>query len=774
MFGPKPMHTDVDSVPATPPRNTHLTASTTPNRSSPRQLTRNKHNYAELHAHGLSEPAPATKRPRKSAPQADPNAQEDAEVTDDEDRLEDARLSKKDKHPTHAWWWKFFNSQPLGTMYAKGKGPKATQEEDVRYTCIQERCPFKRLRSKLHGSTSALSKHIQEEHQITAEISSSMASGSAIPATGLTKWVASCPKPLEMPPFEEALVNWVIATNQPFTAVESDHFKVLLKAGGCTESIPGADTIASRIQGRITSSEAETFKLLHLTASTISLTMDGWTSNNDLSMMAINLTWFGPDLQQYRACIDFIHITSSHSGENLANAIFIALKKMGVLQKLLSITCDNADNNTVAIRQLYKRLLTLYDDHLEEFLIRSGTMRFKGEQSHIRCFAHILNLIVKDILRDIGSSTHKNAVERLSQAAAGKWKQIDAPLGSGAIAILRLIVLWSRRSSSRKLEWKSRPNVTRYIPDDVDNRWNYTYHMIEVAEQHKAALDDTVSDHAELEPLRLTKSHWKVLSNVKSLLKPFSDYTEQVSKKLPSVQISVRMYFELNDILSKVIKGEGEFAGFDREIIKAVEVGYEKFKKYFEQMKELDIYMIGSVLDPRIKSRIIKKYLPDDAEAILTRIKKFLKETYQPEQNLPIHKSPDSKSKNLEYSFLEEFESSPDEAFESDIDRFFDTPPVKFVLKKEEDQTQWIINWYQGNKWDFPLMFDVARDYLGIPAAEADVERLFSEGRDILGVRRWAMQGKTLRALTLLKDELRRRERGETSLEAQTKEIDMS
>jgi hypothetical protein len=55
-------------------------------------------------------------------------------------------------------------------------------------------------------------------------------------------------------------------------------------------------------------------------------------------------------------------------------------------------------------------------------------------------------------------------------------------------------------------------------------------------------------------------------------------------------------------------------------------------------------------------------------------------------------------------------------------------------------------------------MFEVARDYIAIAAAEAGVERLFSRGRDILRVRRWALAGKTTRALTLLKDEIRHRE----------------
>ena len=58
-------------------------------------------------------------------------------------------------------------------------------------------------------------------------------------------------------------------------------------------------------------------------------------------------------------------------------------------------------------------------------------------------------------------------------------------------------------------------------------------------------------------------------------------------------------------------------------------------------------------------------------------------------------------------------------------------------------------------------MAQAARDYLVIPAAEVDIERLFSDGRDILGARWWLLQGKTIRALQLLKDEIRRKERGE-------------
>jgi hypothetical protein len=43
------------------------------------------------------------------------------------------------------------------------------------------------------------------------------------------------------------------------------------------------------------------------------------------------------------------------------------------------------------------------------------------------------------------------------------------------------------------------------------------------------------------------------------------------------------------------------------------------------------------------------------------------------------------------------------------------------------------------------------RDLLAIPAVEVNIERLFSQGRDILGIRRMGLDSKTMRIIILLK-----------------------
>jgi len=102
-------------------------------------------------------------------------------------------------------------------------------------------------------------------------------------------------------------------------------------------------------------------------------------------------------------------------------------------------------------------------------------------------------------------------------------------------------------------------------------------------------------------------------------------------------------------------------------------------------------------------------------------------------------------NRNLEYKFLEDFESPMSSTDASDIDTYFDTPSISFKLKKGDDQTQWTMSWWEAHKQEFPAMAAAARDYLAIPASEVDIERLFNVGRDVLGIRHFSMSGNTLR-----------------------------
>jgi hypothetical protein len=215
-------------------------------------------------------------------------------------------------------------------------------------------------------------------------------------------------------------------------------------------------------------------------------------------MFAMNGKWAGPDMKIYQACLDFIEIKGAHSGRNLAQIVYKRGKKLGILHKIISLTGDNAKNNDTCARHLHKMIGYIYDEHLNPMPVHDKSMRFKGEASKIDCLAHVDNLVVKAILKSLGSSTHKDAVAFLDRVSDNGWNKVTLPMASGDIAVLRIVVLWMNRSPQRIQEWLAQEGVTSMIPYDVDTRWNYTLVMLEAAILNRAALKAFIKNHPEI------------------------------------------------------------------------------------------------------------------------------------------------------------------------------------------------------------------------------------------------------------------------------------
>jgi hypothetical protein len=91
------------------------------------------------------------------------------------------------------------------------------------------------------------------------------------------------------------------------------------------------------------------------------------------------------------------------------------------------------------------------------------------------------------------------------------------------------------------------------------------------------------------------------------------------------------------------------------------------------------MYWIACCLDPRIKAKwLIKNH--SDHEAILNRVKSFLKEVYLSEEELPVRpRDQAQKTKmSLELEYLQQYGSAV--TADDDIERYFNTSSVNFVL----------------------------------------------------------------------------------------------
>jgi hypothetical protein len=229
----------------------------------------------------------------------------------------------------------------------------------------------------------------------------------------------------------------------------------MMEASGSTERIPGADTVSNWLKLRMNDVMKELICTLEESCQTIALSIDGWTSQNSIPMLAVNSTWLSPDFIRYRACLGFIEVQGSHSGMNLASYVYEILLKFQLRQKFISITGDNASNNDTLSLYLLRYLRQRFHDFLDEHKTRRGDIQFRGEESQIQCFAHICHLIVGVILSNLGAGTHKEAVAILDnyETMKGRPITISQDQSSGVIAKLQLIVLWVARSPLRIQEW---------------------------------------------------------------------------------------------------------------------------------------------------------------------------------------------------------------------------------------------------------------------------------------------------------------------------------
>lgn len=631
-----------------------------------------------------------------------------------------------------SWVWKYYLTTPESGTWRLGDKERL----ELKHRCIvsPSTCRFFRFASKLRSSTTALKQHLQQTHKLFQD-------GQSERQGSLSAWIAKEKKL----PFEEAILNWIISTYQPFTCVEQPSFKAMLRSVDFEASIPSADTVSRRLHLRLDALDSE-LRISMASASSIALSLDGWTSQNSLPMLAINAHWMSSAFQQHRACIEFVEIKGNHSGENLANIIATVLERFHISNKVMTITADNASNNDTLHRCLFQKLCQRYDEYLADTVIREGTMKFT-QNSQIRCFAHILNLVMKTILRSLRASSHKEACDFLDDVAKRSWKTINAP--TSPIAKLRLLVLWIARSPQRIQKWDNRPGCTKAIHYDVDTRWNSTFAMIERAEECRRQLEDTVNDEPVIEALRLTPNDWRQLSDIKKILVPFNEYTEYVSRDSPSIHMAARMFEELHSILLAIKERRGDWQNVSSTLTAPIADGITLLEHYHDCVKDNDIYYIASVLDPRIKTKWLKT-LPD-GERIIDRIRAFLKKAY-PTPKQPISTALNTGYKSFEYRFLEAFQPAQYHVAESDIDQYFDTPTISTGFDISQSQTEFIRNWWKANRLEFTCMAQVAQDHLAIPAAEVDIERLFNNGRDLLGIRRFSMKGKTLGTLLRLKD----------------------
>jgi len=250
------------------------------------------------------------------------------------------------------------------------------------------------------------------------------------------------------------------------------------------------------------------------------------------------------------------------------------------------LTLDNASTNDVLIRTLKSELL------LQNSLVCDG------EFMHIRCCAHILNLIVQEGLKALGDS----------------------------LDLIRESIKYVKGSESRMMKFKQcieklgDIDAKTALCIDVPTRWNSTFFMLESALKYKRVFG---SLHLVDENYKycLCDEKWKRVKKICVFLLPFYEITNMISAtSYPTSNLYFLQVWNIQTLLLESLKYEDEVI---RDMAERMLV---KFDKYWD--KYSTVLAFGAILDPRMKLKTLgycyEKIDPLTWEAKLEKIKEKL------------------------------------------------------------------------------------------------------------------------------------------------------
>lgn len=280
--------------------------------------------------------------------------------------------------------------------------------------------------------------------------------------------------------------------------------------------------------------------------------------------------------------IRFIHVRAPHSGRALGDVLIRCLKDWSLDGKLSTLTLDNCSAND-------KMIEYILDDISHSKLILGGRI------FHMRCCAHILNLVVKD-----GLSVISGAIEKVRKSV-NYWTLTPKREEKFEDACLQLNCPFKK------------PVV------DCKTRWNSIFLMLRVAIEYKAVYERLSQREKEYEDSP-SEDEWKMAEEICLKLELFYDVTNLFSgRSYPTANVLFPKICEIKNALGMWSSST------DEVVVEMVKCMKAKFDKYWGVVT--DVMVVGTLLDPRLKLSFIDIYFPyiygEKSSEEIVKIKEF-------------------------------------------------------------------------------------------------------------------------------------------------------
>ncbi|KAF6153012.1 hypothetical protein GIB67_021617 [Kingdonia uniflora] len=358
----------------------------------------------------------------------------------------------------------------------------------------------------------------------------------------------------------------VIKHEYPFAKVEHEYFRTFVNNLQPQFKLISRNTLRTDVMAIYQQERQKLYKFLDKLQSRISCTTDLWSSEHTKdAYLCLTRHFVNNDWVLKKKILSFVKMECDHTGEDISKVVMNCLLDWNIEQKLTTITLDNATSNDTMIANLKMNLN------------RGNHLILGGKIFHVRCTAHIINLIVKDGLAVLGDTLSK----------------------------IRDSCIYVKKTLQRKIKWKNaidqvKIKSKRDICTDVSTRWNSTFLMIERALEFKEAFARL--DQQEIGfKVNPTVEEWELAKDICNCLKVFYDSTKAISgTKYPTSNIYFSEVCEIHLCLMDWLQSPNITVQMMATSM------LEKFKKYWSCCSL--VLAVAVVLDSRFNIKFVHYY----------------------------------------------------------------------------------------------------------------------------------------------------------------------
>ena len=414
---------------------------------------------------------------------------------------------------------------------------------------------------------------------------------------------------------------------------------------------------------------------------------------------------------------------SPHTHEVIGDELYDSLVDWNIDEKVSTITLDNCSSNDATIPYLVRK-------------IGKTKLMADGKFLHMRCCAHILNLIVKDGLEKL-----KDAIENFHDSVA-YWTATP-----------------KRVEKFEEIAKYVHVKIEKKIALDCKTRWNSTYIMLSTALPYKAVFmrASRVDRQYTCCP---TEEEFQFAADVTARLKLFNDISVLFSG---TDYVTANMFFyKICEVRSKI----REWSSCGNPLIEEMSDNMEaKFRKYWTEIQGL--MGIATLLDPRFKHHMLlycfEVLQVTNSDEEVGKVKDTLSDLmleYHIDEDAGTSSStikPTVENLGFLSSFTARVANSQPSAlrFKSELDRYLEDEMVDI-------QTEgWnVLDWWKVAGTHYPTLRMIARDIFAILITTVASESVFNTSGRVLSEHRSRLTSQMLEALMCSQDWIRNKYKG--------------